>query len=163
VSRRKRDARPAAPVPFAEATAAATPVDGRFRRRFLIAAAVTAAWWAGLIGMVAFTANPVTINRRQLRNSMQIVTAEVVDAAEGKVKIVKVYSGGGLSGEHRVDGLRELGVRDGATYILPLTLTARGNWQVTPLPDAPRGRAVYPATDDALRQLAEILDAGERP
>jgi hypothetical protein len=146
------------PAAGAESNPAPAPADDRhYRRRFFLAAVVVAAWWAVLIALVIFTANPVTLNRRQLRSSSQIVTAEIVDAADGRVKVVKDWSGSGVTGELHVDGLRESGVRDEETYILPLSLTARGGWQVTPAPEAPDRRLVYPATDDALQQLAEFV------
>lgn len=162
MSRRKRDAR-ARPVakPSGDAPATGHPPTAadtaRFRWRFLMAVALTAVWWAALIALVVFTANPVTLNRRQLRSATQIVTAEVVDAAEGKVKVLKNWSGSDETGELHVEGLQELGVRDGKTYILPLTLTARGGWQVTPAPDSPDRHPVYPATDAAVEQLAKIV------
>ena len=49
------------------------------RRRFVIAAGIVGCWWAVLIALVVLTANPVTLNRRQLRNSSRVVTAEIVD------------------------------------------------------------------------------------
>jgi hypothetical protein len=135
----------------------------RFRRRLLFAVAVVAVWWAVLIVLVIFTANPVTLNRRQLRHSQPIVTAEVLDAAEGRVKVVRDFSGAGIKGEIRVDGLPDLGVRDGKTYILPLSVAPRGGWQITPVPDSSHRRLVYPATDDALKQLAEFAGDAKGP
>lgn len=132
--------------------------NGRYRRLFLIAAALVALWLAVLVALVVFPANPVTLNRRQLRASSQIVTAEVLDAAEGKVKVVKVFRGSGKPGsELTIEGLQELGVRNGRTYILPLYIPEkRAFYRVTPAPDSP-DRQPVPATDDAVKQLAEFV------
>jgi len=172
VSRRKRSPRskPAGGVAVKAGDAnEASPADeassgrplsdsdaARFRRRLLIAVALVAVWWAVLIALVVFTANPVTLNRRQLGRSEKIVTAQILDAADGQVKVVKDWSGAGLTGEIRVDGLADVGARDGKTYIIPLSLTRRGGWEITPVPDSSHRQQIYPATDDALKQLAEF-------
>jgi len=71
-----------------------------------------------------------------------------------QVKVVKDWSGAGLTGEIRVDGLADVGARDGKTYIIPLSLTRRGGWEITPIPDSSHRQQIYPATDDALKQFA---------
>ena len=127
------------------------------RRRFVIVAGIVGCWWAVLIALVVLTANPVTLNRRQLRNSSRVVTAEIVDVDQGTVKVVKDWIGPEGRGDLSIDGLKNLGVRNGKTYILPLSLSPHGSLRITPAPDSPNKRLVYPASDDALKQLAGIL------
>lgn len=127
------------------------------RRRFVIAAGIVGCWWAVLITLVVLTANPVTLNRRQLRNSSRVVTAEIVDVEQGTVKVVKDWIGSEAGGNLAIDGLKDLGVENGKTYILPLSLSPRGSLRITPAPDSPNNRLVYPASDDALKQLAGFL------
>jgi len=125
-------------------------------RRFLLIAAVVAAWWAVLIGLVIWTANPVTLNRRQIRISHLVVTAEVLDADAGQVKILKRWKGNTAGEELRVNGLRDSGAETGEAYILPLT-AKNGQWKVTPAFETQNTPSIYPADLDSVKQLEALL------
>lgn len=131
------------------------------RRWFAIAAILVAAWWVVLIGLAAFTANPVTLNRQQVLRAARtgsIVTAEVRDAKAGKVKVLRDWTKGGSGEELIVAGLADSGARDGKTYILPLTTdTLSGRLRIAPAPGPSKTPPVYPASDSAVEQLTAIL------
>ena len=145
----------------------ATPPDpavvAKSRRRFWIAVGLVAAWWAVLIGLARFSANPVTVNRKQIRSSRRIVTAEVIDASAGTVKVVKDWSGGPTGGTLRVQGLADSGAKDNESYILPLTEDAESNYRITTARISPGARPIYPASEAAVEQLTAILEEMKPP
>ena len=56
-------------------------------------------WLFGLGLLAALTANPVTLNRDQIADSIVVVTAEVEDANAGLVRIRKVWKNPAWSSE----------------------------------------------------------------
>lgn len=150
----ERDGAKRAPPP-APPTADAPPP--RARRMFLLVAAAVVGWWAVLIGLVVFTANPVTLNRRQIRRSDDVATAEVLDAATGRVKVLQEFKHGTPLGEITVEGLSRSGAKTGTTCILPLVKSPDGTYRVAGAGSDKRPPPVYPATGEALDQLRELL------
>jgi len=121
--------------------------------------------------MAVWTANPVTLNRRQLKNADYVVVGRVVDARQGRVQVVREFKTGRRLNEIHIAGLREntrvagwsfSGVATGETYILPLSVsTTGGTLHITrDVPGKDRG-TVYPATPQIQQQLGELF--GQAP
>ena len=132
----------------------------RARRRFVLAALLAAVWMVALILLAAFTANPVTLNRDQVRRSDWVVTGTVVDLDKSLVAVEKEWKRGRITGEIAVRNLRETSARTGERYILPLSADKNGGtrYRVTESPVPRSAPPVYPATEEALAQLHAILE-----
>jgi hypothetical protein len=127
------------------------------RRRFCLLLA--AGWCALLACLVLTTANPVTLNRRQILEADAVVTAQVLDSATGRCRIVNTWSGTALPDDTLVAHLDETAATPGGEWILPLAKRGDG-FEVLPSRLPSGARLVYPATPEAVRQLEEILTDG---
>lgn len=141
--------------------AAPSPVS---RGVLLLVAGVVIAWWIALIGMVAFTANPVTLNRRQLNNSPFVVTATITDLKSGRAKVEKEWKAGRNMGEITIPALsRKVTVAgagapiEGGTYILPLSISPDG-FRITSIASKEKSATIYPANESTLRQLEDAFE-----
>jgi len=109
------------------------------RKSVLYPVAVAAAIWIlGLIGLAAFSANPVTLNEMQIRRSKFIVTGQ--RSGNDSLKVSREWRQGGELGEITVVNLDETEMPEGGDFLVP---------HEAPL--------VYPATEDAILQLESIL------
>jgi hypothetical protein len=123
------------------------------RIQFRVAALLAVVWYLCLASLAVFTANPVTLNARQILDSRWIVLATIDN--DGVVHERKSIRG------LLPDGPIKL--TDPCRYpnqevILPL-VREFGDFRVTPT-HLPKGdRLIYPATEAALQQLDEILNA----
>jgi hypothetical protein len=127
--------------------------------RLVLAATVTAVWLMALGGLALFTANPVTLNRRQIELADAVITGRVLNKGHRDVAVERVWKGGDLPEGLRVENLDEAPVEVGHVYVIPLTRN-RERYAVaatrrTPAPEG--SRLVYPATPTALEQLRDIL------
>jgi hypothetical protein len=112
------------------------------------------------------TANPATLNRAQIEQADVIVTGRIVDAQQGTVDVEQTWKSV-IEGEQiTVRKLAETNARNGMRVLLPLSPVAGGVYKITQpqLPGqhdkrsvANQPRRIYPATDDVLAQLQEIL------
>ena len=129
----------------AEATAPATDLLLR------IALAAGLGWYSCL-GYLIAAKQPVSLNVRQIAESDAIVQAFV--GVKGGVRVIKVWRG-------NVD-TEQLGVAIPAEvsrpgeFIIPLRRTATG-WEITPTRIAEGIRLVYPAIEQSVEKLAELL------
>ena len=139
--------------------AAGSPSRTISRRAFLIAATLGALWIAALAALAVFTANPITLNREQIMTSDAVVTARVLDPAAGTVAVEKVWkSRTELTAERlALDNLDKGRIRAGALYLVPLSRVRADRYEVTRTQLPNQQPLVYPATDDAVRQLEAIL------
>lgn len=140
------------------------PTAGAPRRFWpLLAAIVTAAWMSSLAWLVIATANPVTLNRRQVRDAFVTVRAEVQDVDRGTCLVFESWPARRHPGESvRVLNLREAHARAGETYLLPLIPEPSGDWRVHPAPLSNAPPLIYPVTPDAVHQIEELFPPRER-
>jgi hypothetical protein len=147
---------------------AAVPVDGK--QQLVRAVALAGIWWAVLIGLATLTANPVTLNREQIRQADVIVSAKVTHAEKNEAVIEKVWYGAIEAGEVTIEGLSESGVRDGEAYLIPLKRAGAGRLKIAQAgfldgqaAHAPQvavrlGPAlIYRRTDASIEQLESLL------
>jgi hypothetical protein len=122
-----------------------------------------AVWFAFLLTLALFSANPVTLNRRQIRQADLVVEARVENPATGECRIVRTWPEAPQLGPTiTIAGLADLAVRPGETYLLPLERLPRGaGFRIAPTPPPLSKPLIYPAADDSRRQLAEILGEQE--
>lgn len=121
---------------------------------------VFAVWFVLLVTLAVRTANPVTLNRLQIRQADLIVEATIEDLATGECRIVRSWPDAPQLGPViTVTGLGELSVRPGEAYLLPLNRNERGaGFHIAPTPPPLSKPLIYPADDESRRQLEEILD-----
>lgn len=138
-------------------TAEADSTSGNRAGGLLRLAAVTAGlWWLGLLLLAAGTANPVTLNRAQILSSTAVVIGTVLDVEQGTVQVTEQFHGLALPEEITVGRLTEAGAKQGQSYVIPLSGLPPDELQVeqSPLPGHPP--LIYPATEDAIRQLTAL-------
>jgi hypothetical protein len=157
------------PEPTAKTSPAESPgSDGRNatagispRRAVLVAALILAGLWiVGLVVLAAVSANPVTINQKQIRDSDLIVTAKQSTDNPSKLVVTKEWIQGDDLGTIQVTNLEQTRIVPGEEFFVPLKRMAKGRFQVTPTPpslnEAP---LIYPATAEAQSQLESILES----
>ncbi len=135
-------------------------------------AAVAAVWWVILAGLAIFTANPVVINRKQIRQSEIVVTATVADARGGLVVVDKTWAGAiETETQITIDSLDQTAATDGGTYLIPLSRGIKGRFRITQAefrklgsndPPALGPKFVYPANPESIAQLQQILEEFSR-
>lgn len=127
------------------------------RRRFVLAAAVVLGWWAVLVGMVAFTANPVTLNRRQVALSDAVVKVEVLDVDSGRVNVLETWKRRNVPAELAIPNLAAGGAKTGGTYLVPVRIAPDGGCRITRVLVGDEAPLIYPASDESVEQLELLL------
>ena len=129
---------------------------------FILAAVSAVIWMMSLLILSVTSANPVTLNRDQIIGSSDVLTALVKDPESGTIKVEKSWKNVVDEQELKVTDLASLAVTKEERFIIPI-LRNQDAWHVTPskLPKTPR--LIYPASDEADRQLKSILKTGHLP
>ena len=146
-----------------------TPASPPTRRLLVTVFSIAACWGIVLIGLVIFTANPVTLNRLQFIRAELAVTAEVTDRDKGTVKVKKVWWSRTSSSVQeettfKVKGLQEANVKQGETYLFPLFRNQSGEYLIVPVRMGEEETSlVYPANESALEQLEAIAQKRNQP
>lgn len=126
------------------------------RRWFVLAASLVSLWVLGL-GVLSFlTANPVTLNRDQILEATDVLTAVVDGAKDGRVRVEKSWKGTVTDEQLSLSNLSETKPAARQRLLIPVTF-ARPQWLITPskLPREPP--LIYPATERSERQLRHLL------
>jgi len=131
---------------------------GAMNRRRAVAAMLAVGWCAALAWLALMTSNPITLNRRQILAADAVVTARIEDRDAGRIRIVRQWFGAALPAEISVRHLDSTAARGAGEWILPLRGTEKG-YEVLPSELPSRARLVSPATPEAVRQLAELLES----
>jgi len=113
---------------------------------------VTVIWYACLVSLILFTESSVAVNRRQIEASSLVVTGAV--AADGTVTIRLVLKGTAPGDDLRLVEPLEFPEGD---WILPLRSVGR-RFEVTPTRLPNQARLVYPVNDDAIAQVAKLVE-----
>lgn len=132
------------------------------RRWFVLAASLVGLWVLGL-GVLSFlTANSVTLNRDQILEATDVLTAVVKDADYGQVRVEKSWKNVIHEDELELFNLRKTRPSVGDRLLIPVS-PHRQDWRVTlsKLPGEPP--LVYPATEESERQLRHLLKNGRLP
>jgi hypothetical protein len=123
----------------------------------LITASILALlWWIALALLAVFTANPVTLNREQIRRAQYVVMATVNDPRQGRVTVEREWKRNALHGAITVENLAAAAPRAGVSYLIPLTPAGK-EYGITDAPLPKSVSLIYPATPDAMAQLQAIL------
>lgn len=138
---------------------AAAPLTSTTLMRVVVA--LGGLWWLILVTVAAFTANPVTLNRRQILQADLVVSGQVEDVEQGTVGVQKQWLRGEQLKSIRVIDLNSTGIEAGGTWLLPLSERNDGTYEITrgrsenlPVPDPPY---IYPESSAATSQLEQIL------
>ncbi|MBC7815712.1 MAG: hypothetical protein IAG10_02305 [Planctomycetaceae bacterium] len=132
------------------------------RKRFTLAATFAGLWLIGL-GVLSFlTANPITLNREQVRSATDVLTAVVEDANAGTVRVEKSWKDVVSETRLTLPNLIAANPAAGDRFLIPVS-RSRDGWRVTlsMLPDEPP--LIYPATPESETQLRQLLKAGRGP
>ncbi|TXT30185.1 MAG: hypothetical protein FD138_2321 [Planctomycetota bacterium] len=134
----------------------------RVWRWFVLVVSLTGLWIVGVGALSLLTANPVTLNRDQILESTDVVTAVVKDANHGDVRVEKSWKDVVQEDELELSNLRETSPSVGARLLIPVSSSRKG-WRVTlsKLPGEPP--LVYPVTEESERQLRQLLKNGRLP
>ena len=141
---------------------ASSSTASHIRRWFVLAASLVGLWVIGLGVLSLLTANPVTLNRDQILDATDVLTAVVEDVEVGRVGVEKSWKNAVLDEQLTLINLRESKPASRQRLLIPVTLTGKG-WQITrsKLPREPP--LVYPATEESERQLRHLLKIGRLP
>jgi len=132
------------------------------QRWFALAAGLIVLWMIGLGLLSYWTANPVTLNRDQVLEATDVLTAVVEDVALGRVGVEKSWKNAVRNEQLTLSNLRETKPVSRQRLIIPVTLTSRG-WQITPSKLPRKPPFIYPATAESERQLRHLLKTGRLP
>jgi hypothetical protein len=149
---------PAAP---ADATTPAEPAQANGHPRkpsWLIAAGLLASGWIlGLVILAVVSANPVTMNARQIQRSQFLVTGSRPDAKSSKLITTREWIHAAELGEITVTNLDQSQMPAGRDFLVPLERLGKGRYQITPTSLPNEAPLIYPATPEAESQLLKIL------
>ncbi|MEZ5940523.1 MAG: hypothetical protein R3C18_03960 [Planctomycetaceae bacterium] len=141
------------------------------QRGLLFAAiGIGAVWICLLLMIVVLTANPVTINKLQMRQAEYVVEARVLVLNPGEVEIVGQLRGSVSKKQILLRNLSQTAVQVGETYIMPLkSIKGAGDsagsvFEIAPsgLPNNVTGEEqglplVYPVSEESRNQVREFL------
>ncbi len=147
------------------AHAAATCADApstKARWRFRLAVALIIAWLAVLSLLSYFTANPVTLNRDQILESADVLTAVVENPATGNLRVLHAWKQRFDEKTLALPNLKSTEAVPGETYFVPIS-AAGAEWIVTPSKLPQHLPLIYAATPEAERQLKSLLETGQLP
>lgn len=128
-------------------------------RSLVLAAATFTLWMAVLITLVVRTANPVTLNRRQILESRLVVEANVLETASARCEVRRTWPAGQDLDVILVPQISRLEVDSAESYLMPLIPSADGTYEIVPVERGKRNAdpRIYPATAAAIEQLEAIL------
>jgi hypothetical protein len=137
----------------------------RLLRKLVFSAAVL--WILFLGGLALWTANPVTLNRDQIRVARltgAVIVGQVVNTKTGQVKVEEILASAEklpveitVGREISTESLADAGLKDGEHAVLPLIILPAGELALAP---SPMGTArAYPATIETVNAVKELLAA----
>lgn len=128
------------------------------KRVWLGVLAVALTWWLFLLVTAWLTANPVTLNRRQIAEADYVVTGKVANLAQGTVDVTREWKYAAQLTNATVENLKQTKAEEERTYLIPLSMSGKDLYDVadTPIEGAPP--AIYPVTAEAIAQLEAILE-----
>jgi hypothetical protein len=140
-----------------------TNPEGKTRpTRPVLIGALGLAWIVGLVLLAAFSANPVTLNQKQIRVSDFVVTAQRSPDDSTELIVVKEWLRGEDLGTIRVTNLDKTNLTTDQEFLVPLQRLTNGRIQITPTPLPNNPPLVYPATPEAEAELQKLLESRTR-
>lgn len=129
-------------------------------------------WWIVLLGLAAQTANPVTLNFRQIAQAEVIVLGRVVQPEIGRVDVVRQWLRDEPLPSPLVLGNLDRRLADpGQSYLIPLSRAADGTLMVTRARSPAAGRNarpttapayIYPASPELIQRLESLCQRLDR-
>jgi hypothetical protein len=158
VARRTPATREAAPPAAGAARyAVGAPRHTPSRAGTLLALSVAGVWIVALAALALTAANPIVLNRAQVRQADLVVSARMIDLLSGECALEDQWSGRPAPPTIRVGNLSSTRAAAGGTYILPLVPKEEGVYEVLPAPLEGEPRLVYPASPDVVAQVEELF------
>ncbi len=136
--------------------------DSKSRWRLLAAVTLGVVWLTGLAVLAWSTANPITLNQDQIQRSTRIVIGRLDEERNSFVVEDEWIANERFQSPVVITNLADTRLQAGERYIVPLQRDSertRENatvWEVTPSRLPTREPLVYPATDNARKQLESI-------
>lgn len=136
----------------------------RKKKTFLFLAIILAVvWWGILIWLATSQANQPILNRIQLGQSTDVITAKVLDVSSGKIEVIETFRGDLKAGETiSLMNLSKTNAKKEASFVIPLYEYKQGQWDVTPFRSPKDGETVfiiYPNTDSLTADLQSLLES----
>ncbi len=139
-------------------TADATPAPAFLSKRvWLSVLAVAVTWWMFLLVTAWRTANPVTLNQRQIAESRYVVTGKVASLETGIVEVEREWKRDEPLESISVENLRQANAEEGETYLIPLAAERNDVYRVTESPVEGAPPPIYPVSPESIEQLEAIL------
>lgn len=128
------------------------------KRIWLGVLAVAVTWWLFLLLTAWLTANPVTLNHRQIVEAHYVVTGKVTNLAQGTVDVTREWKHAARLKTVTVENMNQTVAQEWETYLIPLDAVGKDAYRVaeTPIEGAPP--AIYPVTAEAIAQLEAIME-----
>jgi hypothetical protein len=123
---------------------------------------VAAVWLAGLTSLAILSANPVTLNVRQIHDARYVISAVLTKRDGGIIVPQKEWKHGEQLPPLRIDNLDQVRFDPGVTYLVPLSPSDAGGYRVSATPLSDKRPLVYPATAEAIEQLEAALQQLKR-
>jgi hypothetical protein len=141
---------------------ASVEFSDRFSEKPWLTAAImiAAVWWLALSLLGLLSANPTTVNRRQIVDSDLVVAAILTDRERGLVEVTRQWIDPNPQTSLTVSGLDEFDLNNGDSVVLPLTGGPDGTFYLTRVQrtnSQPEGTTyIYPTTDVVFQQVEDI-------
>lgn len=145
-----------APDSTSDQTSPQKPV-ARSRRPLIVAFAIAGVWISALLVLALTTANPVTLNRKQIRESDYVVTAKRTDPGAQTLEVLKEWKRGEELETVTIANLDRVELPADREFLVPLNSVGSGRYRITKTTLPNRVPLIYPATEEAKSQLAAIL------
>lgn len=148
-----------APDSAPDPTSPQKPV-ARSRRPLIAAFVIAGVWISALLVLALTTANPVTLNRKQIRKSDYVVTAKRTGPGAQTLEVLKEWKHGESLGTVTIANLERVEMPADREFLVPLNSVGSGRYLITETTLPNRAPLIYPATEEAKSQLVSILEDG---
>jgi hypothetical protein len=147
--------------PPANSASAEVSAPSRHRIILFVAFALAAVWILGLIVLALISANPVTLNLRQIQHSDYVVSAVRPKSDSTTVTVQKEWKRGQELGEITVTNLADVRMPANQEFLVPLQRLGGTRYRITPTTLPNEAPLIYRATQQAEAQLSELLKTAE--
>ena len=147
--------------PAAKATSTEPSPPSRNRTILIAAFAIAGAWILGLVVLALTSANPVTLNQKQIQHSHYVATAIRPTSDSTTLSVQKEWKRGEELGEITVTNLAEVRMPANQEFLVPLQRLRGSGYRITATTLPNEAPLIYPVTQEAEAQLTELLNGGE--
>lgn len=126
---------------------------------FAVALIVFLVWAASLVTMAVIVDAPATLNVVQIKNAEIILQGTIDPAEDGVFRVDRSWPADATDVGVMIEELGELSLQPDQSYLMPVERTNDGAFRVVVTPKPEEIRLVYPANDETIATLEDILAA----